>query len=49
MASRDMPGAARVRVSVVLETENEREARKIRLPHALQALAAQTYPAALTR
>jgi len=38
----------RPRVSVVVETENERTAQKITLRHALRALATQTYPRALT-
>jgi len=38
----------RPRVSVIVETENERTAQNTRLPHALQALAAQTYPLPLT-
>ncbi|HXJ79693.1 MAG TPA: glycosyltransferase [Candidatus Methylomirabilis sp.] len=37
-----------VRVTVVVETENEREAQEIRLGDVLQALSTQTYPAALT-
>jgi glycosyltransferase involved in cell wall biosynthesis len=37
-----------VRVSVVVETENERDAQEIRLRDALQALATQTYSRALT-
>lgn len=37
-----------VRVSVVVETENEREAQEIRLTDALGALARQRYPRALT-
>src|SRR5262245_27734610 len=48
MVGQDMVGAARVRVSLVLETENEREAHNIKLPHVLRALASQTYPAVLT-
>jgi hypothetical protein len=35
-------------VSVVVETENEREAKEIGLREALRAIAAQTYPRALT-
>jgi glycosyltransferase involved in cell wall biosynthesis len=38
----------RPRVSVVVETDNERTAQEIKLRHALQALATQTYPPALT-
>ena len=38
----------RPRVSVIVETENERTGQKIKLRHALQALATQTYPRALT-
>jgi glycosyltransferase involved in cell wall biosynthesis len=38
----------RVRVTVVVETENERDAQEIRLRDALDALARQTYPRVLT-
>jgi glycosyltransferase involved in cell wall biosynthesis len=38
----------RPRVSVIIETENERGARTIGLRHALQAVAGQSYPQALT-
>jgi glycosyltransferase involved in cell wall biosynthesis len=40
--------SARLRVSVVVETENERTAHEIGLRQALQALRRQTYPQALT-
>jgi glycosyltransferase involved in cell wall biosynthesis len=38
----------RPRVSIVVETENEKTAHEIRLKHALRALAKQAYPPALT-
>jgi hypothetical protein len=38
----------RPRVSVVVETENERTAQEIRLRHVLRALAEQSYPRSLT-
>ena len=39
---------SRPRVTVVIETENEQTAHEIGLKHALQALAKQAYPPALT-